>query len=139
MLFALKGTVPYSIAYSTTPDDHTSDAYPSYPLFSNTSGAMYAGVPHYSVMISPGLTNLDTPKSQILTSPSEFSKILSNFISLCKMFFEWQYLSPSTIYLNICLATSSFNFLLLLTYVSKSPEPHTSITKTMCCAVSKFS
>lgn len=82
MLLALKGTVPKSIAYRTTPADHTSDWYPQYPLFSNTSGAMYAGVPHYSNISSLGFViSLETPKSHILTVPWDVSRMLSSLMS----------------------------------------------------------
>ena len=90
-------------------------------------------------MISLSFTNLDTPKSHILTSPSDVKRILSNFMSLCKMHLEWLYFNPSIIYLNTCFATSSFSFLLLLTYVNRSPAPQSSITNTICDAVSKDS
>jgi hypothetical protein len=48
---ALKGTVPQTIAYKSTPKDQTSTKKPSYPSSIIISGARYAGVPHYSLII----------------------------------------------------------------------------------------
>lgn len=72
-------------------------------------------------------------------SPSDVSKMLSSLISRCRIPLAWQYLRPSIIYLKRCLATSSLSFLLLLTYVNRSPAPHTSITNTICYGVSNDS
>lgn len=100
---------------------------------------MYAGVPHCSVIVSPFLTILETPKSQILISPLADSRILSSLMSLWRTLFEWQYANPSINYLNKLLATSSFNYLLLRTYVKRSPPAQTSMTNRMCFGVSKYS
>jgi len=48
---------------------------------------MYAGVPHYSIIVSPGLQSLETPKSPIFKFPTWSSSMLSSFISQWTMFF----------------------------------------------------
>jgi hypothetical protein len=45
------------------PELHKSAAKPEYPFPDIISGAIYAGVPHYSFISCPGLTILLTPKS----------------------------------------------------------------------------
>jgi hypothetical protein len=64
---ALKGTVPTSIIYKHTPALHISLLNPEYTFPANISGAIYAGVPHFSTIFSfAEISWRDTPKSQIL-------------------------------------------------------------------------
>ena len=114
ILFPLNGTVPLNIAYNTTPADHISTPKPSYPLFNNISGAIYAGVPHCSNIDSLFLISLLTPKSQILILLSKSIKILSNFISLWTILWSWIYCNVKIICLNINFATCSVNLPLFL-------------------------
>ena len=109
MFDPLNGTDPYNIENNTTPALHMSTPYPLYPWSSSISGAMYAGVPHCSIIVSPGQQSLDTPKSPIFRFPWWSSKMLSNLMSQCTMFFLWICYNPSISYLNIYLAMSSFN------------------------------
>lgn len=75
--------MPINIAYKHTPALHISTLKPSYPLSLRISGAIYAGVPHYSDIFSNSFkTCFETPKSQILIFPFESSNILSNLMSL---------------------------------------------------------
>jgi hypothetical protein len=82
ILLALNGTVPHNMAYRTTPALQISALNPEYPYSPRISGAIYAGVPLCSCMTSPGLTNLLTPKSAILTLPRPSRRILSSLMSL---------------------------------------------------------
>ena len=122
MFAALNGTVPHTMAYSSTPKPHMSEENPLYPLSERISGAIYAGVPHYSNWTAFGSSNnLLMPKSQILTWPFSSSRILSSLISLCMTDFEWQCATPWRIYLNKGLASSSVKALIFFTKWSKSP------------------
>lgn len=81
----MNGTLPTNKIYNNTPALHISLANPSYPtLLDIISGAKYAGVPHYSSIFYPFIIYLLTPKSHIFII-SPYNKILSNFISLCKI------------------------------------------------------
>ena len=138
---ALNGTEPMSMAYRQTPALHMSTLKPTYPSSSKISGAIYAGVPHYSFIDSrPVFSYLETPKSHILTFPVASSKIFSSLMSRCTTFFAlWMYASPSTSCLKKKRATSSLSLLRFLMYEKRSPPEHSSITKQMCLEVSNVS
>lgn len=135
----LNGIVPFSIEYRVTPALQISDLNPVCPRPLNTSGARYAGVPHWSWIISPGTCTIDTPKSHIFTLPDVSSKIFSSLMSQCKTLYSWQCFSPSKICLKMIFAISSVNLLHLLTYPKRSPPGHSSVTNIKCSSVSKVS
>lgn len=103
------------------------------------SGAMYAGVPHYSLIISALRINLLTPKSQIFTVNSLSRSMLSSLISLCKIPLWWQWAIPSTIYFRIHFALSSCILPFSLILVNRSPEDAYSITMKKFDSFSKTS
>jgi len=70
------------MAYKQIPALQISTGKPLYPISFTISGAIYAGVPHYSNRTSFSSIFLDTPKSPSLIFPWPSSKILSNLISL---------------------------------------------------------
>lgn len=64
--------VPVSSSYIRIPRDQKSTAL-SCPLFNIISGATYSGVPQKVQVFSPGIRNLENPKSTIFTYPSQSS------------------------------------------------------------------
>ena len=80
-----------------------------------TSGAIYVGVPHFSLINCPGFSFFARPKSAILISstPSslEFSRIFANFRSLCTMYFECMKSIASNNYsIMVCISCSLKNW-----------------------------
>ena len=67
--------------YIKIPKAHQSDSKP-WPLFSNTSGARYSGVPHNENSSSSSYINFAIPKSAKTTYPFESIKTFSGFKSL---------------------------------------------------------
>jgi len=82
----LKGNLPQTNAYRTTPSAHTSAFFPQYSILEIISGAIYASVPHdIFSLVAEQILN---PKSIILIDLLESSmRILSSLMSLCRMFF----------------------------------------------------
>ena len=62
--------VPARSSYIRIPRDQKSTAL-SCPLFNIISGATYSGVPQKVQVFSPGIRNLENPKSTIFTYPSQ--------------------------------------------------------------------
>ena len=85
----------------------------------------------------PSGTEIANPKSMTLMLCWESSKIFSSFISRWMMFWLWQWSIAITIYRNLALASSSYNYRFGndFKYALIDNEPGYSITKLIVSAV----
>jgi hypothetical protein len=77
----LKGKLPHSSAYRSTPAAQMSAQKPEYSLRATISGAMYEGVPQKIFSFFPGGTMVENPKSMIFTVPLSSRSKFSSFTS----------------------------------------------------------
>ena len=86
--FLSKGGDPSHNSMATMPRDQISTPKP-YSYFSITSGAIQHGVPRTALRVGfSAVSCVAIPKSPILTVPNLLIIILSDFISLCTLYFR---------------------------------------------------
>lgn len=110
-----------------------SDLKPLYPSSYRISGAIYAGVPHCSMIGSLWFSTVrEMPKSHSLMFPFSSIKILSSLMSLWRTDLQWQWAIAYTICRNIGIASFSVRALFRLTSCNRSPPDAYSNTMYKC-------